>query len=91
MRTEVGSQKSEIRGQRTEIRSQRSEVRSQRTEVGRIKMYILSEKHTKFHLKSVPLINAYLWRDKTILQRKKYDKYDKQTRDHNSLLSPRRL
>ncbi|MFP4048232.1 MAG: hypothetical protein ACLFT4_10810, partial [Bacteroidales bacterium] len=56
-----------------------------------LQMYILSKNRIKFHLKSVPLINAYLWRDKTILQRKKYDKYDKQTRDHNSLLSPWRL
>jgi hypothetical protein len=53
-------------------------------------MYILIENCTKFQLKSIPLIDAYLWREKT-LQSKKHDKYGKQARNYYPLLSTWRI
>jgi len=34
-------------------------------------VYILGENHTKFQLKTIPLINAYLWRKKLISSKAK--------------------
>ncbi|NLX67788.1 MAG: hypothetical protein GXZ19_13700, partial [Bacteroidales bacterium] len=47
-------------------------------------LYIPVENHTKFQLKTIPLINAYLHSFFTNERRIKNDKYEYKTEDHSS-------